>query len=180
MTSFSANNGSFTLFLDEVNKYVEGVHDLNAGTSIENIEAVERQLNIKLPLIYKEFLQICNGGELFIPGTVLSQVYEPAKGLVKRGESYLNESLKPERRWPKMPKNYLIIADLNYGDAVCMNLNKCNGNDTEVIQWDHETASVSRTWNGLVEWLMSELAEGFELVDYDGEDKENVAAYNGV
>jgi cell wall assembly regulator SMI1 len=172
MANFSASHGVFTSFFDEVNKYVAGVHNLNEGTSIENIEALEKQLNIKLPSIYKEFLQMCNGGELFIPGTVLAQVYEPEKGTMRKGESYLNESFQSKRRWPKMPKSYLIIADLNYGDAVCIDLDKSNGNDAEIIQWDHETGNVSRKWKGFVDWLMNEMEEGTELVDYDGEDKE--------
>lgn len=172
MANFSTNNNILKPFFDEVNKYSEVVHNLNSGVSLKEIESLENQLNIKLPSIYKEFLEVCNGGEIFIPGTVLAQVYQPSKGPMKKGESYLNESFKPERRWPQMPATYLIIADLNYGDAICMDLSKCNDIDARIVQWDHETESVSRQWNGILEWLMSEMAEGAELVDYNGEEKE--------
>ena len=66
---------------------------------------------------------------------------------------------------------YLIIADLNYGDSICIDLESSNGYDATVIQWDRETHSVSRSWNGLVEWLMDTLDEGSLLVDYDGNEK---------
>lgn len=168
----STNNSLLKPFFNEINKYSEGVHSLNSGVDLKEIELLEKQLNIKLPLIYKDFLQVCNGGEIFIPGTVLAQVYQSSKGLMVEGESYLNESFKMERRWPQMLDEYLIIADINYGDVVCMDLSKSNGIDTEVVQWNHEIGTVSRKWNSFVDWLMSEMDEGSQLVDYDGEDKD--------
>ena len=172
MAIFLTNNSLLKPFFDEISKYSEGVHELNDGVDLKEIESLEKQLNIKLPLIYKEFLQVCNGGEIFIPGTVLAQVYQISMGEMRKGESYLNESFKPERRWPQIPNTYLIIADLNYGDVVCMDLNKSNGIDAEIVQWDHETGKVSRKWNGFVDWLMSEMDEGAQLVGYDGMDKD--------
>ncbi|WP_257151624.1 SMI1/KNR4 family protein [Bacillus pseudomycoides] len=70
------------------------------------------------------------------------------------------------------PYPYLIIADLNYGDTICIDLESSNGYDATVIQWDRETNSVSRSWSGLVEWLMDTLDEGSLLVDYDGNEKD--------
>jgi hypothetical protein len=161
-----------TPFFEEINKYADTVHSLNPGVDIYQIEQVEKELNTTFPKVYKDFLQACNGGELFIPGTVLSEIYYPALGQKKRGTSYINESFGKNRRRPGMPDNLLIIADLNYGDSICFNLITNNGLDAEVVQWDNESKSVSRTWSGFKEWIMDVLEEGSMLVDYEGNEKE--------
>ena len=165
-------NKDFKPFLEEINKYVENVHSLNPGVDINYIEQVEKEININVPKIYKEFLQVCNGGELFIPGTVLSEIYYPTLGQKRKGTSYINESFKENRRRPGMTDNLLIIADLNYGDSICFDLDTNNGQDAVVVQWDNENSSVSRTWSGFIEWLMDVLEEGSMLVDYEGNEKE--------
>jgi cell wall assembly regulator SMI1 len=169
---YYSKNNDLQPFFEEVNKYVDGIHSLNDGIGLEAIENLQNELNIQIPEIYKNFLQVCNGGELFIPGTVLSEIYIPAFGPKQRGSSYLNDSFKKERRPPEMPDTYLIIADLNYGDTICIDLESSDEYDAKVIQWDRETHSVSRTWSGFVEWLMDTLDEGSMLVDYDGNEKD--------
>ena len=51
-----------------------------------------------------------------------------------------------------MPDTYLIIADLNYGDSICIDLESSNGYDATVIQWDRRlTAFLDHGmvwWNG--------------------------------
>ncbi|WP_121616338.1 SMI1/KNR4 family protein [Virgibacillus halodenitrificans] len=168
----SNENNDLRSFFEEINKYADNVHALNPGVDIKYINNVEEELNIKLPKVYKEFLQVCNGGELFIPGTVLSEVYYPDLGTKKRGTSYINESFRKDRRPLGMPDNLLIIADLNYGDAICFDLMANNGQDARVVQWDNESKSVSRTWSGFTEWIMDVLEEGSMLVDYEGSEKE--------
>jgi cell wall assembly regulator SMI1 len=115
---------------------------------------------------------MCNGGGLFIPGTVLSESYIPFNAPKKRGVSYLNDSFYPERRPVGLPDRYLIIADLNYGDTICIDLMASNMYDAPIIQWDKDMKDISRSWCGLVEWIMDELEEGSLLVDYDGEEKD--------
>ncbi len=159
-------------FFEEINKYVDNVHSLNPGVDIYHIEQVEKELSIAFPKIYKDFLKACNGGELFIPGTVLSEIYYPALGQKKRGTSYINESFREDRRRPEMRDNLFIIADLNYGDSICFDLMTNNGQDAVVVQWDNESKSVSRTWSGFREWIMDVLDEGSMLVDYEGNEKD--------
>ena len=166
------NENNLKSFFIEINKYADSVHSLNPGVDIYHIEQVENELNISFPKIYKEFLQVSNGGELFTPGTVLSEIYFPALGEKKKGASYINESFRKDRRRPGMTENLLIIADLNYGDSICFDLATNNGQDAEVVQWDNESKSVSRTWSGFKEWIMDVLEEGSMLVDYEGNEKE--------
>jgi cell wall assembly regulator SMI1 len=171
---FSTNNLYFKPFFDEINRYSEGVHNLNEGANISDIEQLELSLKIKLPMNYKKLLEICNGGELFaIPaGTVLSEVYIPSQGPIKNGVSYLNESFKKERRWPNMPEKFLIIADTSYGDTICMDLATNDGNEARIVKWSHEEGEISSSWERLIDWFMEELDIGAMLVNYDGTDKE--------
>lgn len=168
------NNSNLKPFFEEVNKYADGVHNLNDGIGNDEIEQLEKQLNIKLPLIYKEFLQTCNGGELFaVPaGTVISEVYDPTKGPMQVGDAYLNEAFNLERRWPGMPTDYLIIADTSYGDTICMDLSTNNGDEVDIVKWNHEDGDISNRWKRLIDWLMEELEIGAMLVNYDGTDKD--------
>jgi cell wall assembly regulator SMI1 len=169
---FDSRNEELKFFFDEINKYTTNVHSLNPGVELNQIEETEKKLDIKLPDIYKEFLQVCNGGELFIPGTVLAEIYHPELGEKQKGTSYINESYRKDRRPSEMPNNLCIIADLNYGDVIAFDLSTNNGKDANVIQWDSETKSISRTWPGFSEWLKDVLEEGSMLVDYDGNEKE--------
>jgi cell wall assembly regulator SMI1 len=163
---------ALNLFFKEVKKYSARVHNLNAGVDISYIEQAETEMGIKFPEPYKSFLRKCNGGELFVPGTELSQIWHPDLGPKQKGVSYLNESFRQERRVPGMPIELLTIAHLNYGDSICIDLSKDSGFDAPVVQWDHETQCVSRTWGGFLEWLMDVLEEGSLLVDYQGNEKD--------
>lgn len=165
-------NRNLMVFFEEVNKYKNNVHSLNRGVEISHIEQVEKELNITFPKIYKDFLQISNGGEVFILGTVLSEIYHPSLGQRNRGASYINDSFRKDRRDERMTDNLLIIADLNYGDSICFDLTTNNGIDAKVVQWDNESKTISRNWNGFIEWIMDVLDEGSMLVDYEGNERE--------
>ncbi|MCP3742655.1 SMI1/KNR4 family protein [Rossellomorea sp. BNER] len=170
--NFYSKNDDLRPFFEEINKYTDNVHSLNKEVELADISKLEIELNIQIPRIYKDFLQVCNGGELFIPGTVLSEIYTHSSGTKQRGGSYLNDSFKKERRPHGMPDKYLIIADLNYGDTICMDLEGGNEYDARIVQWDRESQTVSRSWDSFVEWLMDALDEGSMLVDYDGNEKD--------
>ncbi|MWC30013.1 SMI1/KNR4 family protein [Paenibacillus sp. MMS18-CY102] len=172
MEKLFSNNEDLLPFVQEINRYAEGVHSLNEGIDESSIEDLESMLKVKFPKVYKDFLQICNGGELFIPGTVISEIYTTTSGPKQRGGSYLNDSFMIERRRPGMPDTYLIIADLNYGDTICLDLDTNNGYESTVVQWDREAQEVSRSWGSFVEWIMDTLEEGAMLVDYEGNEKD--------
>ncbi|UTR15708.1 SMI1/KNR4 family protein [Salipaludibacillus sp. LMS25] len=169
---FQSRNEELKFFFDEIKKYTTNVHSLNPGVNSDQIEEVEKKLDINLPYIYKVFLQVCNGGELFIPGTVLAEIYHPELGEKQKGISYINESYREDRRPPEMSNNLCIIADLNYGNVIAFDLSTNNGQDAIVVQWDNEAQIVSRTWSGFSEWLTDVLEEGSMLVDYNGNEKE--------
>lgn len=71
-----------------------------------------------------------------------------------------------------MPSSYLIIADTSYGDSICMDLSTNDGNEAEIIKWNHESGNISSRWKRLIDWLMEEMEIGSMLVDYNGNDKD--------
>ena len=155
-------------FEKEIGKYADGVHELNGGCPVEAIDELEKKLELKLPDEYRLFLQIHNGGELFIPGTELLTIQTAEKG--EQCISYLDEAL--EMLWPGMPEHFLIVAVLCYGDFVCLDLNNQSDGKCRAIKWDHELGEISGEWSSFKEWLADELSLGSEMRDYDGVHKD--------
>lgn len=166
--SYNEKNEFLKPFVEEVEKYVEGVHVLEPGTSESSISEFEMNYELVLPDQYKEFLKLFNGGELFATpaGTVFSRLAGNSK--LEKGIPYLEKNL--ESRWTEMPESFLIIADSNYGDVFCIDIASRNEKDVRIIKWDHESGEVSAEWNSLIDFLMSEMEIGAYLVDYDGND----------
>ncbi|WP_170272159.1 SMI1/KNR4 family protein [Clostridium tarantellae] len=164
----------FKPFIDELNKYADGVNKLNKGVNINLIEKCENKLKIKLPETYKLFLNKYNGGELFaVPvGITLTEIYIKEKGLKEKGGSYLDETFDEERRWPNLPKEYIIIDDTCEGDIICIDLKNSINPECKIVKLDTETGEVAETWNKLIDWLMYEMEFGSMLTNYDGTDKE--------
>lgn len=59
---YYSKNNHLQPFFEEVNKYADGIHALNDAISLEDITSFQNELNIQIPDIYKDFLQMCNGG----------------------------------------------------------------------------------------------------------------------
>lgn len=166
---FNTDNEDLKPFFDEINRYSEGVNKLNNGVSAISIGKFEDEANIKLPQIYKDFLMVANGGFL-ATGTSLVMLHEDSDGDMVNGIGYLNQSLNSGIRWQGMPSSYLIIADMSFGDNICIDLESSNGYDAEIVQWDHESNCVSRRWTGLIDWLLEEAEEITTIFDYDGNE----------
>lgn len=160
----------FNHFYTEIGKYKQGIHVLNNGISEEEITDFEIKYHIYLPFYYREWLKINNGGELFVPGTVLARIQGNEE--YKMGRSYVESNFDPNRRWPTMPNYLFIIADECTGDAIGFDLRRTNRNDGVVIHWDHETGEINREWNHLAEWLDDEMEGGKMLVNYDGSESD--------
>ncbi|MDE7200368.1 MAG: SMI1/KNR4 family protein [Lachnospiraceae bacterium] len=160
----------FSRFYTEIGKYKQGIHVLNDGISEAEINDFEIKYHIYLPFYYREWLKMNNGGELFLPGTVLYQIQGNEEYEV--GTSYVEYNFDPTKRWPQMPNYLFIIAKICTGDAVGFDLRKTNKSDGVIIYWDHETGRVSKKWNSLAEWLDYEMEGGKMLVNYDGSESD--------
>lgn len=170
---YSKGNKMFKPFFDEVSKYKEGVHRFNKGISENKLEIFERSKGITLPAEYKEFLKICNGGELFaVPsGTILSGLLTDPSNFIY-GESYINNGFSYENEEYDLPINYLIIGNANYGDLYCLDLDNSSMGRSRIIEWDHENKTNSETWNSVKDWLLDLLTSTGEYIDYNGEEKD--------
>jgi len=128
---------------EELKKYSD-VMDLNAPLDQEELLAFQKENSIKLPDSLAELLLSFNGGEIFIPGTV---IYGLSK--YKKIETIKYVNRREFRKQFSIPNTYLIFAKLNYGDLICINLNY----PYDIIQWDHEADEQFCTWDSLEEWL---------------------------
>ena len=162
--------GYYEFFIDEISKYVDGVNFLNPGIENMYIEKTELKLKVKLPEEYKEFLRIYNGGELFRPGTVLSEIYKNPDDRV-RGKYYLNDVFDEKYKIVELAENLLFIATMNYGDKICIDMSSSD-EIAKIMQWDIQTGEITKKWNSLRDWLSYCLEIGKMLVDYDGDEKE--------
>ena len=133
----------------------ESCNDILPPIKENEIYKFEKNNKITLPLPFLELLKRFDGGEILIPGPI---VYGIKESLSRNTIKEINS--KENRSHFSIPNNYLIIAKLNYGDIICINLNAPH----DVIQWDHETDSTFCNWDSLNEWLADNLSsfEEFE------------------
>lgn len=94
----------------------------------------------ELTVLYEHF----DGGEIFIPGTVIYGLEPNDKRMTLR-----EANAKTRRSAFSIPNHYLIFAKLNFGDLLCVNLNA----PYDVIQWDHENDEQYCTWTSISECL---------------------------
>lgn len=119
-------------------------HDLCSAVSKKDICEFEQKNKILLPQELKDLYEHFDGGEIFIPGTtVYGLIPSEKRKTVKEVNSKLTRSNF------SIPVNYLIIAKLNFGDLICINLN----DPFDVIQWDHENDKKYCYWHSIYEWL---------------------------
>lgn len=128
---------------------------LNPPALPKTLNEFEKKNKLILPDELRELLQLFNGGEIFVPGTVIYSAEND-------GSDSLIECNRQESRgvW-SIPDNYLLFANLNFGDLVCINLNE----PFDVIQWDHEQDEQFNDWEGLAQWLYDEIDDYEEYKD---------------
>lgn len=132
---------SYELF--NILQQYKSVMEFNRGCSESTLEEFQYKNGIRLPKSLVDLLKCFDGGELFIPGTVIY-------GTGINGGVSLKEANKKEKRSMfNIPQSYLIFAKINYGDFLCIDLNGKN----EVIQWDHELNEEFCKWDSLESWL---------------------------
>lgn len=127
--------------------------DFNPAVSEDEIKNFERENNISLPASYKELLTHFDGGEIFVPGTLIFGInnYEDCP-------SIKDVNSKSKRSFISIPNDNLIIAELNFGDFIAIDLNS-----EEVLQWDHECDEEFDRWGTLydfIEFLISSYEAG--------------------
>ena len=124
-------------------KKFSNVMDFNPPVSEDEIKNFEIENGISLPASYKELLKHFDGGEIFVPGTLIFGInnYEDCPS-IKEVNS------KSKRSLISIPNDNLIIAELNFGDFIAIDLNT-----EEVIQWDHECDEEFDKWDTLYDFI---------------------------
>lgn len=135
------------------------VMELENPLSLSELEHFQNSNKITIPRSLVELFSCFDGGELFIPGTI---VYGVNNENVKKTIKYANR--KEIRDQFDISKSYLIIGKLNFGDFICINLNS----PYQIIQWDHEKNEEYCTWESLEEWLSDMIAD---YKDYEDGEK---------
>lgn len=117
--------------------------DFNPAVSCDEIKNFETENGISLPTSYKELLTHFDGGEIFVPGTLFFGIKNyPGCPSIKEVNS------KSKRSLINIPNDNLIIAELNFGDFIAIDLNT-----EEVIQWDHECDEEFDRWDTLCDFI---------------------------
>lgn len=130
-------------------------HDFNNSASSRDIELAIIK-GAFIPKDYIELLKVFNGGELFVPGTVMYGItrYKDYPSLFDtKGTSELFS----------IPKNYLIIGHLNFGDIICINTEP----PYDIIQWDHETDEKFLQWSSIDSFLNEQIEDYLEYEESD-------------
>ena len=125
----------------------------NKSVPAEKIDEFQKENRLKLPDSYIRLLKCFDGGELFVPGTVIYGIVEEING-----NTLKDINGKQNRKNFSIPSTYLIIGKLNYGDWLCIDLNKKN----EIIQWDHELDKEFCRWSSLENWVEETIDEYIE------------------
>lgn len=122
----------------------ENVMDLENPLNRNVLERFQSVNDITFPNQLVELFSCFNGGELFVPGTL---VYGIENSDPKKTIKFANR--RDFRKNFRIPESYLIFARLNYGDLICIDLNEPH----RLIQWDHEMDEEYCSWSNIEEWL---------------------------
>lgn len=132
----------------------DSVHSLNQPITEGDLSDFEKTNGITLPEPLKDLYRHFDGGEIFIPGTLIYGCGE------REGQKNLKDANSSQRRKIfGIPPTHLIFAKLNFGDLLCIDLNSPH----EIIQWDHENDEPFCTWDSIEEWLLDSIKD---YVDY--------------
>ena len=167
----------FKDFCDEFNKYEDNVHSLNSGIKLNSIVKIQNKLKLQFPKRYIQFLEMCNGGELYPPsGPTIFSINNIDEYLLKLNDVYdyictLNHK---DISIENIKKLYLPFARTSYGDIICLDLsmNIKNKEDSHIINFDHETGNFYLLTTNFINWLNEVMKECFVLINYDGTDKD--------
>lgn len=134
----------------------EGVMALNAAATPAGLATYEEVWHLRLPPSLRALLSCFNGGEIFVPGTVIY-------GANPEGPYSLALANAGKGRF-SIPEQYLVFAKLNFGDLMVINTEV----PYDVIQWDHEVDEAFDRWEGLEIWLNE------AIQDYDAYAEEEL------
>ncbi|MGG3642054.1 SMI1/KNR4 family protein [Bacillus gobiensis] len=123
--------------------------DMNAGVSLEVIDAFETKYGLVLPNEMKQYLQRFNGGD--IDGLVLAQLYDENTPY-ERVNDYIERLEDTEFAEVTTIKDLLVFAIESYGDMYFIHVPS-----GEIYWWGHENDRLRKKWKSIASFLEKQL-----------------------
>ena len=147
---------------ETIKKYIT-THQINEEIKSENLANLEQFINKTLPLEYKDFLTLSNGGTFF--DGILSFYKIPLNNEIPNLENkeniYIENSENVKLDLYTIPDNLLIIGNDMSGDLICVDI---KNNIGEITIWDHEINQKSITFSSFDE-LFTSYAKIYEKIN---------------
>lgn len=122
-----------------------------------------RNLENLLPFItndYRKWISLCDGGLLFSTTLLSTTEYDEELEISFATIQEINtdENLK----YFGLPKGYMVIALLNYGDPICL-----SEKDSKVYLWDNIEKTFSVVWDTFSDFLADEYNTAVQMIEDD-------------
>lgn len=140
--------------LEKVDQY----HLLRSRNCVDS-----KNLEYLFPLIkndYKKWISLCDGGLLF--STTLLSITEYDEELALSFTTIQEINTDENLKCFGLPKGYLVIALLNYGDLVCL-----SEKDSKVYLWDNIEKTFSVVWDTFSDFLADEYNTAVQMIEDD-------------
>lgn len=109
---------------------------------------------------FKKWLSVCDGGLLFSTTLLGLDEYDAE---LEISFSTLGEwNTKQKHELLGLPKGYLVIALLNYGDPICL-----SSSDSKVYLWDSSEMAFTTVWDSFADFLADEYNTALQMVEDD-------------
>lgn len=125
---------------------------LNTIKSYGNSEISEPidERDTVIPKPYMELLKMFNGGEIFVPGTVIYGI-----GMESKFPLFEAANTQATLDIYEISNSYLVVGHVNYGDLICIDKEKPH----HLYLWDTENHSVSYEWDSFEKLLEEEIED---------------------
>jgi hypothetical protein len=123
--------------------------------TLEEIEKVENQLNLKLPNSYKYL--VTHFGDLYTPDTLETIVDNDLEINDVQDFDLPIQALERTQSWKKagLPTGYYAFASDSMGNMFCFKYDECNNENSEPHIWffDHDFIEIEEEAENLLSWL---------------------------
>ena len=111
---------------------------------------LDTEIDYTLPSAYLDILRLFNGGEIFLPGTVIYGIGNDSKFPFFKSANY--GDIHKAR---SIPNSLLIIGQVNYGDLICIEKDVPN----KIFLWDINEHTISYQWTDFSQLLEEEIED---------------------
>ena len=107
---------------------------------------------------FKTWLSVCDGGLLF--STTLLGLDEYDEELEISFSTLWEWNTKQKHELFGLPKDYLVVALLNYGDPICL-----SSSDSKIYLWDTLEMAITTIWDSFADFLADEYNTAIQMLE---------------